>query len=146
MTLELATGSQGAPRIDIQGGTDGYRPGVCNIGAEEIAYRRRFGLIAAAFTVVLFLALVALNVPPIARIVLFIPAGTAAASLIEAHFRFCLGLASLGRFNFGSRASTAGRVEDRAARAADRRRLIQLGIASGAIALAVAVIAVLLPV
>ena len=130
----------------MRGSDDGYQPGVCNIGPEEIAYRRRFGLVAAAFTIGLFVVLVALHVAPIVRLVLFVPAGTAAACLIEAHFRFCLGLASLGRFNFGARNAQSGRVVDREARAADRRRLLQLGSASAAIGLVVAIAAVLLPV
>ncbi len=48
-------------------------------------------------------------------------------------------------YNFG-RLGTTTKIADDAARAADRRKANQIGLASGLIGLAVAVVAVLLPV
>ncbi len=69
----------------------------------------------------------------------------AASGYLQARLKFCAGFGRLGVYNFGRLGSTA-RVEDEAARAADRRRANQIGLASGLIGLAVALVAVLLPI
>src|SRR6187402_3761141 len=51
-----------------------YQPGVCNIGPAEIARRRRAGHIGLIAAVALFAVLVAVGAPPIARLLVAIPA------------------------------------------------------------------------
>lgn len=122
-----------------------YQPGVCNIGPAEIARRRRAGNIGLIATAVLLVALVALGVPPILRLVVAIPAVIAASGYLQAYLRFCAGFGSVGVFNFGDLGTTT-RVAGDADRAADRRRARQIGLASVAIGVAVGIGAVLLPV
>lgn len=122
-----------------------YRPGVCNIGPAEIAARRRSGHVGVIAAVVLFVILVALGVPPIARLLVALPVAIAASGYLQAHLRFCAGFGARGVFNFGS-LGTTNRVADAVARAADRRRAYQIGLASFGIGLAVGILAVLLPV
>jgi hypothetical protein len=122
-----------------------YRPGVCNIGPAEIAARRRSGHVGVIAAIVLFVLLVALGVPPIARLLIALPVAIAASGYLQAHLKFCAGFGARGVFNFGS-LGTTNRVEDAVARSADRRRAYQIGAASCAIGLAVGIAAVLIPV
>jgi hypothetical protein len=122
-----------------------YQPGVCNIGPAEIAARRRSGHVGVVATIVLFLLLVVIGVPPIARLLVAIPAAVAASGYLQARARFCAGFGSRGVFNFGALGTTQ-HVDDAAARSLDRRRSVELGLSAFAIGLAVAVVAVLLPV
>jgi len=122
-----------------------YRPGVCNIGPAEIARRRRAGHIGLIATVGLLAVLLALHAPPIARLVLFLPAFAAAIGYLQASFRFCAGFGGRGVFNFGD----IGRMDaviDPDARAKDRAMATRLALASAAIGAVVAVVAFLLPV
>jgi hypothetical protein len=122
-----------------------YRPGVCNIGPEEIARRRRSGHIGLIATIATLAVLIAIGAPPLARLVLVIPATIAASGYIQARSKFCAGFGGAGVFNFGPLGSTET-VVDAAARAADRRRAGQIGLASLAVGVATAIVAVLLPI
>src|SRR5262245_49155779 len=133
----------GAPGSIVGDAT--YQPGVCNIGPAEIARRRRAGHVGLIATIGVLAALVAIGAPPIARLVIAVPAAVSASGYIQARLRFCAGFGSLGVFNFGDVGPTTA-VEDPEARRRDRARSRQIGFASGAIGLAVGVAAVLLPV
>jgi len=141
MTLTFFA-SAGAPVLGSQ--PDHYQPGVCNIGPDEITRRRRSGHIGAIATIVTLAILLAVNAPPPARFLVAIPAAAAAAGYLQAFFRFCIAFGSAGVFNFGRR-GTLEHVADPAARARDRLRVIQLSLAVTLIAVAVGLLAVLIP-
>jgi hypothetical protein len=122
----------------------GYVPGVCNIGADEIARRRRGGHLGALFTLALFLVLVALGAPPLLRFLVALPAAGAAAGYLQAWLKFCAAFGWLGVLNFGRRGRTE-RVDDPAARARDRLRALQIGAASAVVGVLVGLIAVVWP-
>lgn len=122
-----------------------YQAGVCNIGPEEIARRRWGGHVGLAITVALFVGLVVAGLPPLVRLILFLPAASAASGYLQAWLKFCAGFGSIGVYNFGGRGQTFA-VPDDDARARDRRRSRQIGLGAAVIGLVVAVIAVLLPV
>jgi hypothetical protein len=123
---------------------DAYRPGVCNIGPAEISRRRRAGHIGLIVTVVLFLVLVALHVPPVVRLIVGLPAAGAASGYLQAAFKFCAGFASQGVFNFGQLGQTH-EVVDPEARARDRRRANQILLGSLIVGVVAAVVAAVLP-
>jgi hypothetical protein len=123
----------------------GYEPGVCNIGPAEIARRRSAGHAGLAVTAVLFAALLALGAPHWARLLLVLPAGGSSSGYLQAWLHFCAGFGSQGVFNFGPLGAIE-RVVDRQARARDRFRSLQIGLASLAIGVAVGVAAALLPI
>jgi hypothetical protein len=123
----------------------GYQPGVCNIGPQEISRRRRAGHVGLVAAVVLLAVLVAVGAPPLARLLVAIPAAMAASGYLQAWLKFCAGFGSRGIFNFGDVGTTHDVIDDEA-RAQDRARARQIGFASLAIGVAVAIIAVLLPV
>ena len=125
--------------------TASYRSGVCNIGPEEIARRRRAGHIGALLTLGALVVLVAIGAPPLTRLVLVIPATVSASGYLQAWLKFCAGFGAIGVRNFGPLGRTEA-VEDAAARAADRRRAREIGLTSFGVGLAVALLAVALPV
>jgi len=129
----------GIPAIDAD-----YRPGVCNIGPAEIARRRQAGHVGLVATVVAFGFLVAIDAPPILRLLVALPAAAAASGYLQATFRFCAGFGSRGIYNFGA-VGTTHDVVDEDARARDRAKARQIGLASVALGAAVGIVAALLP-
>ena len=122
-----------------------YQPGVCNIGPAEIARRRRAGHTGLIAAVGLVAALVLIGAPDWTRLLVGIPAIISASGYLQAHLHFCAGFGSAGVFNFGELGPTE-RVQSAADRARDRARATQIGVASFAIGIAVALIAYALPV
>jgi len=122
-----------------------YQPGVCNIGPAEIARRRMSGHLGVAASVGVLAALLILGAPAWMRLILIVPAGGAASGYLQAWLHFCAGFGSRGVFNFGPlgivQAVTNGDDLRR-----DRIRSLQIGLASLAVGVAVAVGAALLPV
>ncbi|MEP7360110.1 MAG: hypothetical protein ABI744_00890 [Chloroflexota bacterium] len=130
--------------IRVQPAPDVYESGACNIGPAEIAYRRRWGHLGLAVTLVLFIALIWTGAPHGTRILLALPVAAAAVGYLQAYLRFCAAFGVLGVFNFGTRRDVT-RVTDRAALKRDRLRALEIIGASAAIGLVMGVVAVLLP-
>jgi hypothetical protein len=145
MTQSLAATGHPQPLGVATGPEAGYQPGVCNIGPAEIARRRRAGHVGAVAAIGILVALVAIGAPPIARIVIALPAAVSASGYLQARLRFCAGFGSLGVFNFGEVGTTQA-VQGAEARRRDKSRARQIGVASGLIGLAVGLAAVVLPV
>jgi hypothetical protein len=124
---------------------DHYEPGACNIGPEEIARRRRSGHVGLIVSLVVFALLLALAAPHWTRLVLVLTAGVSATGYLQAWLHFCAGFGSAGVYNFGA-LGTVQRVDDSQARSRDRRRSLQIGLASLAIGLAVGIVASLIPI
>ena len=125
---------------------DDYQPGACNIGPAEIARRRRSGHVGLIATIALLGILLALDAPTWMRLIVFLPAAVGAAGYLQAHFRFCANYGWRGVFNVGERAGhdRTTDVADAAARRADRRRAMLISAGSGAIGLAVTLLALAL--
>jgi len=121
-----------------------YRPGACNIGSAEIARRRSAGLLGVAAAAALAVALVALGAPTAARWLVAVPLAGGAVGLLQARFRFCAAYGMAGVSNFGPLGDVR-RVEDVAARRADRAKAAAIVVAAGAIGIAGALALVLLP-
>ncbi len=122
-----------------------YEPGVCNIGPEEISRRRRTGHAGLIASVLVFAILLAVQAPHWTRLVLVVTAGAAAAGYLQAWLHFCAGFGSQGVYNFGPLGSVQS-VADPGARSRDRRRSLEIGLASLGIGLVVGIAAVLLPI
>jgi hypothetical protein len=122
--------------------TQDYVAGACNIGPAEIALRRRVGHAGLATTAVLAAALIRSDLPRPWRLTLAVPATGAAAGYLQARARFCADFGFRGVYNFDhpSRRPQA-KVPTGQARKQDRRRALQIGVASAAIGLGVAVAA-----
>lgn len=124
--------------------TQDYVAGACNIGPAEIALRRRVGHVGLATTAVLAAALIRSDLPRPWRLTLALPATGAAAGYLQARSRFCADFGFRGVYNFDRPARRPqARVPTEQARQQDRRRALQIGAASAAIGVGVAVVALL---
>jgi hypothetical protein len=134
-------------RVQIQFADDqpAYRAGACNIGPEEIAQRRRGGMLAIGIAVVVGLVLVTIDAPAVLRLAVFPPLAGGLISLEQVRRRFCVGFALAGLRNFGPLGSPDS-VTDVADRAADRRAAFVMTAYMSALALLITLLFVLLPV
>ena len=102
-----------------------YRPGACNIGPEEIAQRRRLGLIELVVALGLAAALVLAGTPAWTRIAIWPILAGAFVTLEQVRRRFCVAFGFAGVRNFGP-LGRAEHIEDDAARSIDRRAALVL--------------------
>lgn len=121
------------PAIQLIEPTGGYVAGACNIGPDEIARRRRSGWIGLAAAIGLGVVLLAIGAPAWARLTIGLPLYVSAIGFIQARERFCVGFAAAGITNFETLGITH-RIEDDAARAADRRHARSLIVRSAVVA------------
>ena len=143
MTASFAVSPSPMPIVGMDADA-AYQPGVCNIGPDEIRRRRRSGHIGAISAIGLFAVLVAVGAPPITRALVGLPAVIAASGYLQAHLRFCAGFGQVGVFNFGTVGETEHVVDDEA-RAKDKAKARQIGLMSFAVGIAVAIVAVAVP-
>ena len=111
---------------------------------DEIARRRRSGWVGLGAAAALAVALLALDAPAAARWLVALPLAVGAIGFLQARFRFCAAFGLAGVRNFGT-PGTVERVEDAAARRADRAKAVAISLAGIAIGVAGALILVLLP-
>lgn len=138
-SLLAAAGRPLSPRIELS-----YAPGACNIGPAEIARRRRAGHLGLAVAAALGAALVAIDASPEVRLLIALPAASAASGYLQAWLRFCAAYGFRGIFNFGP----LGRPEhvgDPAAARRDRRRALEIATASMLVGLIAGTLFALLP-
>lgn len=122
-----------------------YQPGVCNIGASEVALRRRGGHLATLASVALLAVLVGARAPRPMRLLVAAPAAGAASGYLQARSHFCVALASRGLYNFGP-LGRADLVADDAAHGADVAHARRLSRQSLAIGVGVGLLAAAIPV
>lgn len=122
-----------------------YEPGVCNIGPAEIARRRRIGHAGLLVSAALLAVLLVTGAPHWTRLALVLTAAVSASGYLQARLHFCAGFGSTGAYNFGA-LGTVERVADQGARSRDRRRSLEIQLASLAVGLVVGCSAALLPV
>ena len=120
------------PEIAFDHSPGEYRPGACNIGPAEIARRRRTGYLGLAAAALLAAFLVAVDASGTARLLVGIPLAGGAMGFLQARFRFCAGFGMAGVRNFGAVGSVE-RVEEAAARHADRMKAYRISLAAAAI-------------
>ena len=132
--MAVTLGSEGAA----------YRPGACNIGRAEIAARRRIGIVQLILAVAIGAVLVVLDRPPWTRIVVWPLLAAAFVTLEQVRRRFCVAFGFAGIRNFGQ-LGHAERIEDAAARAADRRAALLMVTYCALAAAAVTAVFVAIP-
>ena len=123
-----------------------YRAGACNIGPEEIAQRRRMGLVFLAIAIGLAIVLVAVDAPAWLRIAIWPPLAAAFTTLEQVRRRFCVAFGIAGVRNFGPEVGHAQRIEDGEARARDRRAALFMVIYCSLAAAVLTALFVILPV
>ena len=106
----------------------------CNIGPDEVAQRRRSAISATVLFVLVAVAVVAIDVPAPARLLLWPVAAAVGITWLQVARRFCVAFGALGLENFG-RLGRQVQV-DPSQRAADRRRAFMLILEGAVIGLA----------
>ena len=124
---------------------DKYIPGVCNIGPEEIAKRKRAGWIGAGVSALLLLLFVLFAIPPIYRLIIFLPVTSAASGFLQAYFHFCAGFGFKGVYNVIKPAGQTETVQQKEFRKKDRQKALQITGFSVFIGLVFATVAYYLP-
>lgn len=122
-----------------------YQPGVCNIGPAEIRKRRISGYAGAAIAIVFLVVAFALNWAAPWRLLVAVPVFLSAQGFLQAAFHFCVGFASRGLYNFGDLGAEES-VHQAEFRRKDRATALRITLLAFAIAVAVALIAYLVPV
>jgi hypothetical protein len=130
----------------IKDGRGEYRAGACNIGPEEIAQRRRMGLVFLAIAVALAVVLVAVDAPAWIRIAVWPPLAAAFTTLEQVRRRFCVAFGMAGVRNFGPDVGRAQRVEDDEARATDHRTALFMATYCSLAAAVITALFVVLPI
>ena len=116
----------------------------CNIGPDEIARRRRSAILFTAVAAVVAVAVVATDLPTVARLILLPFATASAITWLQVVHRFCVAFGAFGLENFGR---LGGEVRvDMEQRAADRRRALQLVLEGAAIGAVVTLALLVAPV
>ena len=123
-----------------------YRAGACNIGPEEIAQRRRMGLVFLAIAIGLAVLLLVIDTPTWMRIAIWPPLAAAFTTLEQVRRRFCVAFGMAGVRNFGPEVGHAQRIDDEDARATDRRTALAMVAYCSLAAAAVTALFVLLPI
>jgi hypothetical protein len=124
--------------------SDGYLPGTCNIGTEEINRRKQvawIGAIATIFGAISFINKYHSHTP---RLFLFIPAAVFAIGFVQSRKKFCLAYGFAGVFNFGE-AGKAQQVRSNEDKALDRKTAFSILGQSLVLALIITLIIFLLP-
>lgn len=129
----------------LDGGAAAYHAGACNIGPAEIARRRRAGILAVGVAIALAGVLIAVDAPTWMRLLVLPPLAGGLISLDQARRRFCVGFAMAGLQNFDA-LGREQRIEDGAARAADRRAALGMIGQGTLVAAVITALFVLLPI
>jgi len=121
-----------------------YQAGVCNIGPSEIRKRRTVAIIGAALSDAGIASYSHNNTAHLSRIGIFLPLLVFSVGYVQSRKRFCLAFGFMGTFNFGKSREVA-QVASPEDRAFDRKTALSILAQSAAIALALTVIVVILP-
>ena len=122
-----------------------YIPGVCNIGPDEIARRRRAGWMSLGISVLLLFLFILFSVPPLYRLIIFLPITSAASGFLQAYFHFCAGFGFKGVYNIMKPAGQTESIQQKEFRNKDRQKALQITVLSILIGLVFAGISYYLP-
>ena len=103
-----------------------YVAGACNISKEEESLRVTAGWIGTGLTVAATLAFLALHVPAVWRLTLFLPAVMAASGFLQAGMHFCANYGMRGVFNVAAEVGTTRKVEQSEFAQKDRAKAWQI--------------------
>lgn len=124
--------------------TNTYIPGVCNIGPAEIRYRRSAGILGLVATITFLSIFLLFNIPPVWRLILFIPATGMAVGFLQAQLHFCVRFGMSGLFNFGNDMTKRESVEQAEFRKKDQQKAISIIVISAIFGLIVTLLSLYL--
>lgn len=125
--------------------TYSYVPGTCNLGKAEIRRRQFVALLGLFLSTSSFIGLVATDAARTARFSLFIPLMVFSVGFVQSRKRFCLAYGLMGTFNLGKLGDIT-RVQSAEDRKADRKTALVILLQSAALAAALTLVLVALPI
>jgi hypothetical protein len=125
--------------------TYSYVPGTCNLGKAEIRRRQFVALLGLFLSTSSFIGLVAADAARTARFSLFIPLMVFSVGFVQSRKRFCLAYGLMGTFNLGKLGDIT-RVQSAEDRKADRKTALIILMQSAALAAALTLVLVALPI
>ncbi len=108
---------------------EGYIPGVCNIGKEELKNRRNSFAFAAVIFIALIVFLLLVHAGKPWRLTVFLPAASLAIGFQQWYYKFCLAFGWKGVFNFEERGKIK-RVEIEEMLKMDKKKALMMLITS----------------
>lgn len=132
-------------QLAVEMQNDGYIPGTCNLGIDEVEKRRRnikIGLLAAILGII---CMQYFNLSREWRLLIFIPLFYSAICYFQARQKFCVVYGVLGIFNF-AKLGNYKKVVDDEYKKLDRKRALQILFISLSSSLIVTIVYYLLPV
>ncbi len=127
-----------------QANTPTYIPGSCNLGKQEIKRRQLVAILGLILSVTTFVGLVGSDTPASARWGMFVPLMVFSIGFIQSRRKFCLAYGFMGTFNLG-KLGDLSRVQSPEDRKADRKTALSILLQASALALALTIALVLLP-
>jgi hypothetical protein len=115
-------------------GQDSYRPGVCNIGKNEIRKRYATGFVGLTIAGVLVYVIAQFSLPIWSLLVCFFPLFVGAEGLLQGYYKFCAGFASRSIFDFSGSINEKGKVTDKEAHNLDTQKARRISLYSFVIA------------
>lgn len=110
--------------------TDSYRPGVCNIGKNEIRKRYVTGVVGFIIAGIVALAIAEFSLPTWSLLVCFFPLFIGAEGLLQGYSKFCAGFAARSIFDFSGSSDERGEVTDKQAHNLDMRKARRINLYS----------------
>jgi len=109
---------------------DSYRPGVCNIGKNEIRKRYATGFVGLIIAAILVYELVLFSLPTWSLLTCFIPLFLGAEGFYQGYLKFCAGFAARSIFDFSGSSNEKGNVMDKEAHSLDMRKAMRINLYS----------------
>jgi len=109
---------------------DSYRPGVCNIGKNEIRKRHATGFVGFIIAGVVAFAIAEFSLPTWSLLVCFFPLFIGAEGVLQGYFKFCAGFAARSIFDFSGSGDEKGEVTDKQAHNLDMRKARRINLYS----------------
>jgi hypothetical protein len=107
-----------------------YRPGVCNIGKNEIRKRYALGLVGLFAAGLLAIVVFWLSLPAWLLLLCFIPLFLGAEGIFQGYFHFCAGFAARRIFDFSGSSDEKGGVTEKGAHDLDMRKAMRINVYS----------------
>ena len=107
-----------------------YKPGVCNIGKNEIRKRYALGIVGFVAALILIYSLVEFSAPKWSLVACIIPLFLGSSGMYQGYFRFCSGFAALGIFDFSGSSGRRGKVTGEKAHKLDMQRALKINLYS----------------
>jgi hypothetical protein len=117
-----------------------YVPGMCNINAAEVAYRRKAMWFGIALSALLLIALIILNAMWwMIALVLFVPVFIGAVGFLQVKNKFCVSYGASGQQNASEGSKAASKVSSKNA-LIDKKKARTMNLQALAITIAVLIV------